>query len=67
MSRFNYSEGVVIEGLDGIIARYNNDKTTYKERLITEEIEGEIYACPNLLFILRGGSDCHACNKKGEE
>jgi hypothetical protein len=65
-SRFNYIEGLITAGLDGIEARYTYDKTTYKGLLTPAEIESEIRSLyGKRLQILSGGSDYHADEKQG--
>lgn len=68
VSRFDYIEGLIGAGLEGIEIRYTYDKTTYTGSLTPEQIEAETRArYEGRLSFLSGGSDYHAGQKKGEQ
>ena len=66
ISRSQYLDRLIEEGLDGIEARYTYDKTSYGGNLTKQEIYDNIikdYAGKGL--IISGGSDYHNDGKKG--
>ncbi len=68
ISRAEFIEHLIFEGLDGIEARYTYDKTSYGGGLSKEEIYHRVirdYA--GRIPIISGGSDYHADRKKGVE
>ncbi len=66
LSRDDYIEYLIQNGLDGIEASYTYDKTTYKGNLTKEEIYSQVIAkYENKVDIISGGSDYHADGKKG--
>jgi len=67
MSRLEYIERLINQGLDGIEARYTYDKTSYKGNKTPEEIEKEVRDMYGDRLKISGGSDYHAGHKKGIE
>jgi len=65
MTREEYIERLIENGLDGIEARYTYDKTSYKGTKTVEEIEKEIRNKYSGRLFISGGSDYHAGEKKG--
>lgn len=61
ISRNEFIDTLIFEGLDGIEARYTYDKTAYNGRLTKEEIYAEVIELyRSRLSIISGGSDYHA-------
>lgn len=66
LSRQDFIELLIYEGLDGIEARYTYDKTSYNGKLGKLEIYHEIIRrYQGRLPIISGGSDYHGDRKKG--
>lgn len=66
LSRQEFIEKLIYEGLDGIEGRYTYDKTSYNGPKTKEEIYREILEkYQHRLSIISGGSDYHADGKKG--
>ncbi len=65
MTRDEYIERLIENGLDGIEARYTYNKTSYKGAKTVEEIEQEIKSKYSGCLFISGGSDYHAGKKKG--
>lgn len=66
LSRFEYIDRMVKEGLDGIEACYTYDKTSYGGQLSKAEIEIVIRGrYEGKVKMISGGSDYHADEKKG--
>ena len=66
ISRADFIDHLIYEGLDGIEARYTYDKTSYKGKQTKKEIYHEVvgrYA--GRVPVISGGSDYHADGKKG--
>ena len=66
LSRNEFIDMLIYEGLDGIEARYTYNKTSYNGRLAKEEIYTEVMELYRFrLPIISGGSDYHADYKTG--
>lgn len=66
LSRKQFIQILIENGLDGIEASYTYDKTSYGGTLTPEQIKKEIIAqYQNQGLIISGGSDYHADAKKG--
>lgn len=66
ISRKDFIDQLIYEGLDGIEARYTYDKTSYNGKMSKYEIYSEILSLyGGRIPIVSGGSDYHADGKKG--
>ncbi|MFW5986441.1 MAG: PHP domain-containing protein [Halanaerobiales bacterium] len=65
MTRGQYINRLIENGLDGIEARYTYNKTSYKGSRTIEEIEREVKELYGDRLFISGGSDYHAGEKKG--
>jgi hypothetical protein len=66
ISRDEYIEELIKNGLDGIESMYTYDKTSYKGSLTPEEIKKEVEGkYKNKVRIFTGGSDYHNDARKG--
>ncbi len=66
ISRNDFIEKLIYEGLDGIEARYTYDKTSYNGNMTKEEIYREVVErYGRKVSIISGGSDYHGDRKKG--
>lgn len=66
LSRHDFIETLIYEGLDGIEARYTYDKTSYNGKMGKEEIYREVIErYQGRVSLISGGSDYHADRKKG--
>lgn len=68
MSRDDFIDWLIAEGLDGIEASYTYDKTTYGGELTKEEIIQKVKKdYSNRVKIISGGSDYHADYKRMDQ
>ncbi len=67
MTRKQYIDRLIENGLDGIEARYTYNKTSYKGNKAVEQIEAEVKDLYGDKLFISGGSDYHAGDKKGVE
>ena len=66
MTRCEYIEKLITDGLDGIEASYPYDKTSYKGRQTRFEVQREVTKkYGGRLAVISGGSDYHNDGKKG--
>ena len=66
ISRDEFIEILIQDGIDGIEASYTYDKTSYSGLMSKQEIEKEVrIKYSNRLAVISGGSDYHGDGKKG--
>ena len=65
MTRSQYINRLIENGLDGIEARYTYNKTSYKGTKSIDQIEKEVKNLYGDRLFISGGSDYHAGGKKG--
>jgi len=66
LTREEYIQNLISNGLDGIEAAYTYNKTSYKGTMTNEAIEKEVREkYQSILKIISGGSDYHNDGKKG--